>query len=79
MGHFDHVPAGKREHYNKKTNQWELVDLKETSHEDMKIILDERNAEIEELRAEIVRRDEIIKKMNAKIIDLESNTGKKSK
>lgn len=79
MGHFDHVPAGKREHYNKKTNQWELVDLNETSHEDMKIILDERNAEIEELRAEIVKRDEIIKKMNAKIIDLESNAGKKSK
>lgn len=79
MSHFDHVPAGKREHYNKQTNQWELVDLKETSHEDMKIILDERNAEIEELRAEIVKCDEIIKKMNAKIIDLESNAGKKSK
>ena len=77
MGHFDHIPAGKRERYNKKTNQWELVDLKETSHEDMKIILDERNAEIEELRSEIVKRDEIIKKMNAKIINLESNTGKK--
>lgn len=77
MPHFDHIPPGKREQYNKKTGQWELVPLKESSIEDLKIMLDERNSEIEELKSEIAKRDKVIEKMNHKIIELETAAGKK--
>lgn len=79
MGHFDHIPAGKREIFNKDSNTWELVDLTESTCEDLRIILEERNSEIEELKKQISHSEDIIKKMNAKIIALESNLGKKSK
>lgn len=72
MSHFDHIPPGKREMYNKASGKWELIDAKDTSVEDLKITLDERNAELEDLRAAVAKPDKIIAEMNQKIISLES-------
>lgn len=77
MSHFDHIPAGKKEFYNKEKNIWELVDLKQADSEDLKIMLDEKDAEVKELRIDLEKSKKIIEKMNAKIIELESNASKR--
>jgi len=53
MAHYDHIPAGKKEFFNKETKEWELADLDKKNPEDLQIMLEEKDARISELEAEV--------------------------
>jgi len=60
---YDSVPAGKKPEYNIKKGKWELVDLKEESFEDLKIIYIESQAEIKSLKDKIKELEKTISKL----------------
>lgn len=76
MSHFDCIPAGKKEIYSKEKGGWILVDLEYENMDDLKIILDEREAENKELKKANNKLMKTVEKMNTRIIDLESKLKK---
>lgn len=53
MPHYDHIPAGKKEVFDKESGEWILVDLKDSDVDDLRIIIEEKDARIKELESEI--------------------------
>lgn len=53
MPHYDHIPAGKKEVFDKESGEWILADLKGNNIEDLQILLEEKDARIKELESEV--------------------------
>lgn len=53
MMFYDAIPAGKKPQFNNVTGEYELVPLKADNIDDLKIMLEEKDATIKTLEADI--------------------------
>jgi len=53
MIHYDHIPAGMKPKLDPATGEYKLVPLEADNVEDLKVMLDERDATIKELESKL--------------------------